>query len=190
MKTVKWVAVATMLATVLFGCAQTPPASQTRTFKDGELPVPPNYKSWPKFLSEIQRTDTKQVREIYINPIGHTTKMGEDFPNGTISVMEIYKAREAADGTPLKGADGKFVKGELLKVAVMGKGADWGDSVTPPELRNGDWVYSMYMADGKTKAPDELSTCRACHLPLKDKDYIFRYDEYFQKRSDNPKSGG
>ena len=27
--------------------------------------------------------------------------MGDSFPNGTISVMEIYKAREAADGTPL-----------------------------------------------------------------------------------------
>jgi hypothetical protein len=67
-------------------------------------------------------------------------------------------------------------------VAVMGKGAGWGESVTPPELRNGDWIYAMYMADGKTKAPDDTATCRACHLPLKDKDYIFRYDEYFQKR--------
>jgi hypothetical protein len=97
--------------------------------------------------------------------------MGDSFPNGTISVMEIYKAREAADGSPLKGPDGKFVKG-----------AGWGESVTPPELRNGDWIYAMYMADGKTKAPDDTATCRACHLPLKDKDYIFRYDEYFQKR--------
>jgi hemoglobin len=38
------------------------------------------------------------------------------------------------------------------------------------------------MADAKTKAPDDTATCRACHLPLTDKDYIFRYDEYFQKR--------
>lgn len=189
MKTVRWIITATILATGLVGCAQTPPASQAQKFKDGELPVPENYMGWPKFLSEIQRSDTKQVREIYINPIGHSIKMGEVFPNGSISVMEIYKAREAADGTPLKGADGKFVKGELLKVGVMGKGAGWGDSVTPRELKNGDWVYSMYLADGKTKAPDELSTCRVCHLPLADKDYIFRYDEYFQKRSDNPKTG-
>jgi hemoglobin len=39
------------------------------------------------------------------------------------------------------------------------------------------------MADAKTKAPDDLATCRACHLPLADKDYVFRYDEYFQKRA-------
>ena len=91
--------------------------------------------------------------------------MGEEFPNGTISVMEIYKVREAADGTPLKGADGKFVKGELSKIGVMGKGAGWGESVTPPELRNGDWVYSMYMADRKRKrrtipAPAAHAICR------------------------------
>ncbi|MBA4141514.1 MAG: cytochrome P460 family protein [Nitrosospira sp.] len=183
MKYASWVVTAVALTVVLAGCAQVPPSPQAQKLKDGELPVPAEYKRWPKFLSNIQREDVKQVRDIYINPIGHSTKMGDSFPNGTISVMEIYKAREAADGTPLKGPDGKFVKGELLKVAVMGKGPGWGESVTPPELRNGDWVYAMYMADAQTKAPDDTTTCRACHLPLKDKDYIFRYDEYFQKRA-------
>ncbi|SFN80338.1 cytochrome P460 family protein [Nitrosospira briensis] len=178
------VIMAAVLATALAACAQRPPAPQVEKFSDGELPVPEKYKSWPKFLSDVQRPDAKQVREIYINPIGNSTKMGDNFPNGTITVMEIYKAREAADGTPLKGADGKLVKGELQKIGVMGKGPGWGESVTPPELKNGDWVYSMYMADGKTKAPDDYATCRACHLPLTDKDYIFRYDEYFQKRAD------
>jgi hemoglobin len=174
---------AAVLATALAACAQRPPAPQVEKFSDGELPVPEKYKSWPKFLSDVQRPDVKQVREIYINPVGNSTTMGDNFPNGTITVMEIYKAREAADGTPLKGADGKLVKGELLKIGVMGKGPGWGESVTPPELKNGDWVYSMYMADGKTKAPDDYATCRACHLPLTDKDYVFRYDEYFQKRA-------
>ncbi|MEO8991583.1 MAG: cytochrome P460 family protein [Nitrosospira sp.] len=183
MKHVTWgIVTATVVAIVFVGCAQVPPSPQVQKYSDGELPVPADYKSWPKFLSDVQRADVKQVREIYINPIGHSAKMGDEFPNGTISVMEIYKVREAADGTPLKGADGKFVKGELSKIGVMGKGAGWGESVTPPELRNGDWVYSMYMADAKTKAPDDTATCRACHLPLTDKDYIFRYDEYFQKR--------
>ena len=177
---------AVVLITALAGCAQKPPApkveEQAQKYSDGELPLPDNYKSWPKFLSEVQRPDNKQVREIYINPTGYETKMGEAFPNGTITVMEIYKAGEAADGTPLKGPDGKLVKGELQKIGVMAKGAGWGESA-PPDLRNGDWVYTMYMADGKTKAPDDLNTCRGCHLPLKDKDYIFRYDEYFQKRA-------
>lgn len=173
--------VATALAISLVGCTNVPkPVVEKKA--DGDLTVPSDYKNWPKFLSDIQRADTKQVRDIYINPVGNSTRMGDAFPNGTISVMEIYKAREAADGMPLKGPDGKFVKGDLVKIAVMGKGPGWGDTVSPPELRNGDWIYSMYMADGKTRAPDDTATCRSCHLPLKDKDYIFRYDEYFQKR--------
>jgi hemoglobin len=181
MRTIAGVVTA-VLAVSLIGCTNVP-KPVVKKFGDGELAVPEDYKGWPKFLSEIQRADNKQVREIYINPVGHSTKMGDAFPNGTVSVMEIYKAREAADGTPLKGPDGKFIKGDLLKIGVMGKGPGWGDTVAQPELRNGDWVYSMYMADGKTKAPDDTATCRACHLPLKDKDYIFRYDEYFQKRA-------
>jgi hypothetical protein len=184
MKHSKRVCIAAILATLLGGCAQVTPGPQTEKPRDGELPVPASYKTWPKFLSNVQRPDVKQIREIYMNPIGHSTKMGEAFPDGTISVMEIYKAREADDGSPLRGADGKLVKGELLKIGVMGKGEGWGESA-PPELRNGDWVYAMYMADAKTKAPDDTATCRACHLPLKDQDYIFRYDEYFQKRGNN-----
>ena len=176
---------AVVLITASGACAQKPPApkveEQSQKYGDGELPLPDDYKSWPKFLSEVQRPDNKQVREIYINPVGHETRMGEAFPNGTITILEIYNAREAADGPPLKGPDGKLAKGELQKIGVMAKGAGWGES-TPPEVRNGDWVYSMYMGDGKTNAPDDLNTCRGCHLPLKDKDYIFRYDEYFQKR--------
>src|SRR5690348_16800724 len=173
--------VATAFAISLVGCTNVPkPVVEKKA--DGDLTVPSDYKNWPKFLSDIQRADTKQVRDIYINPVGNSTRMGDAFPDGTISVMEIYKAREAADGTPLKGPDGKFVKGDLVKIALMGKGPGWGDT-SPPELRNGDWVCSMYLADGKTKAPDDTATCRACHLPLKDKDYIFRYDEYFQKRN-------
>ena len=101
------------------GCAQGPPSPQVQKYKDGELPVPAEYKSWPKFLSDIQRADNKQVREIYINPIGHSTKMGDDFPNGTISVMEIYKAREAADGSPLKGA-----RWQICKRRVVESGGD------------------------------------------------------------------
>ncbi len=165
------------------GCAQTPPPAPVAKLKDGELAVPADYKSWPKFLSAVQRPDVKQVREIYINPVGAKAAKGGAFPDGTVSVMELYKAQEAADGTPIKGADGAMVKGALLKVFVMGKSAGWGESA-PAGLANGDWIYSAYLADAKTAAPDPIVACRACHLPLGNaKDFVHRYDEYFDKRS-------
>lgn len=175
-------AIGTTLLALAAGCAQMGGMSAAK-LKDGELGVPADYRSWPKFLSGIQRPDAKQIREIYLNPVGHSAKAGESFPNGTISVMEIYKARENSDGTLAKGTDGNLVKGDLAKVFVMGKGAGWGDSAQPAELKNGDWIYSAFKADAKTPSGDEIGPCRTCHLPLANKDFVHRYDEYFEKRA-------
>ena len=165
----------------LASCAQTPPPAPVVKLTDGQLPLAADYKSWPVFLKEVQRPDAKQIRDIYINTVGSKTAAGKAFPNGTVSVMELYKAKENADGTLSKGADGKLEKGALLKVFVMGKGDGWGESA-PAGMKNGDWVYSAYLADGKP-APDPIVACRSCHLPLgESKDFVHRYDEYFQAR--------
>ena len=169
-------------ALFLVSCAQTPPPAPVAKLKDGELAIPANYRSWPSTLLGVQRPEVKQIRDIYVNNIGAATKAGGQFANGTISVMEIYAAEVGADGNPVKGADGGLVKGKLLKVFAMGKGDGWGDSA-PTGLKNGDWVYAGYLADGKTVAPDPVVACRGCHLPLGEtKDFFHRYDEYFQKR--------
>ena len=165
----------------LASCAQTPPPAPVVKLTDGQLPLAADYKSWPVFLKEVQRPDAKQIRDIYINTVGSKTAAGKAFPNGTVSVMELYKAKENADGTLSKGANGKLEKGALLKVFVMGKGDGWGESA-PAGMKNGDWVYSAYLPDGKP-APDPIVACRSCHLPLgESKDFVHRYDEYFQAR--------
>ena len=149
--------------------------------KDGELAVPANYRGWAKYLSAVQRPDAKQVREIYMNPTGASGTVAAGFPNGTLFVMENYAAAANADGTLQQGADGKLVKGALLRVFVMGKNAGWGASA-PESLKNGDWIYAAYLADG-AKAPESTATCRACHLPLANKDFVHRYDEHFTGKS-------
>ncbi len=170
-----------LAALFLASCAQTPPAPVVK-LKDNEQAVPANYKSWPSTILNVQRPDNKQIRDIYVNSVGAATQAGGKFANGTVSVMEIYAAQVGADGMLVKGADGNLVKGNLLKVFVMGKGDGWGESA-PAGLRNGDWIYSAYLADGKTLAPDPIQACRGCHLPLGEaKDFFHRYDEYFQKR--------
>lgn len=170
------IVVAALLAA---SCADMTPAPAVK-YKDAEQPLPADYKSWPKFLHGIQRPDAKQIRDIYVNPSGYAASKGSTFPNGTIFVMENYKARENPDGTLAKGSDGKLVKGDLARVFVMGKGEGWGASA-PAGLQNGDWVYASYGADRKL-TQDPIAPCRACHLPLAAKDFVHRYDEYFEKR--------
>ncbi len=156
------------------------PGAPVTQLKDGELPVPSGYKSWPKFLSAVQRPDAKQVREIYMNTTALAGTAATGFPNGTVFVMENYAAAENSDGTLKQGADGKLVKGALLRVFVMGKNEGWGASALEG-LKNGDWIYAAYLPSGE-KSGDPTLGCRACHLPLTaSKDFVHRYDEYFSK---------
>jgi hypothetical protein len=166
-----------ILVLSVVGCASV----ATKKLNDGELALPADYKSWSKFLSEVQRPDAKQVRDIYVNPLGHRTAAGGSFPNGTLFVMENYAAKPKADGTLEQGADGKLVKGNLLSVFVMGKGEDWGEGA-PADLKNGNWVYTAFKGDGQPSGAD-TKPCRACHLPIAQKDFVHRYDEYFSKRN-------
>jgi hemoglobin len=99
------------VALLIVGCASQ--EREVALLRDGELAVPNGYKSWPKFLSDIQRPDNKQVREIFVNSAGAKANRGDHFPNRTLFVMEIYKANATNDG--------KFEKGELAKIFVMGK---------------------------------------------------------------------
>lgn len=148
--------------------------------KDGSLALPGDYRSWPKFLSEVQREDAKQVRDIYVSPAGAGACPVSAFPNGTTMVMELYKAR--LDGEALtKGPNGKLVKGDLAKIFVMGKNEGWGQD-HPDNLKNGNWVYAAYGPDGKALAED-FTKCRACHAPLVQKDFVHRYEEFCAQRT-------
>lgn len=149
--------------------------------QDGQLAVPADYRSWPVFLTDIQKTEARQIRDIYINTVGHAANRGDAFPAGTISVMEIWKPVMNDDGTPEMNADGKMIKDELSLVFLMGKSEGAGELVDPA-LRNGDWVYAGYQADGVTPGGPDASACRGCHLPEADNDWVFRYDEYFASR--------
>ena len=165
------------VAALLGACAMAP---TSKPLNDGELAVPADYKAWPKFLSAVQRPDAKQVREIYMNTTGAGATAAGGFRNGTVFVMENWAAAANPDGTLRTGPDGKLVKGELLRVFVMGKGEGWGQGAIEP-LRNGNWVYASYLGNGQ-KSGDDTAACRACHLPLKDKDFVHRYDEHFAQK--------
>lgn len=170
-----------LVVMLLWGCSgmgTTPPAKAQP--KDGELTYPADYKIWPSFLANIDKEATKQVRDIYLNPAGAKAKQGEMFPDETTMVMEIYKAKESASGELEKSAEGKLTKDKLAKVFVMSKKQGWGQDV-PDNLKNGSWVFSAFGPDGKALAED-FTKCRACHAPLAQKDFVHRYDEYFEKR--------
>jgi hemoglobin len=176
-------AVTTLLgATLVAGCAApAAPVAAVRDLQDGEVPLPAGYTAWPQFLTDVQRPDLKQVRAIYVNPTGFAAKPGQPLAYGTTYVMENYAAELDAAGQPRVGADGRLVKGRLLRVLVMSKGPGFG-SAAPAEQKNGEWAYASYDAAGM-KTADALAPCRTCHLPQAKNDFVFRLEEFHQVRS-------
>jgi len=120
-----------------------------------------------------------------MNPTGATGSAAAGFGNGTVFVMENYAVLETTDGKLASGSDGKLIKADLLRVFVMGKNAGWGQGAPEP-LRNGNWVYASYLANGQ-KGPEDTATCRGCHLPLASKDFVHRYDEHFAQKKLGPR---
>lgn len=177
MKSLKFVLLAATAVAVLAGCASAPEVPPT---KDGELALPAGYKSWPRFLPTIDRVDVKQVREIYMNPLSTKVERGQAFPQGSRFVMEIFAAATNADGSVKTDAAGRLIKGNLMHVYVMGKEANWGGDVAEA-LRTGNWIYSAYKPDGSANTPI-VNTCRGCHVPLKNDDFVIRLDQYFAQR--------
>ena len=53
------------------------------TINNSERPqvtVADDYRAWPAFLLNVQRSDAAQVRDIYINDVGATADQGRSSP--------------------------------------------------------------------------------------------------------------
>ena len=167
-----------LAAVLLVACGTL--SEDTPKLEDGEITMPNGYQSWPRFLVAVQRPDAKQVREIYVNPVGYRTRAGDAYAQGSMFVMENWAVKVNADGTPVTGPDGKLVKEKIAKIFLMQKGPGFGAKV-PAELKNGDWIFGSYDPAGN-KIAEPFATCRGCHLPFAQKDFVWRYDEHFATR--------
>ena len=132
-------------------------------FKDGVL------------YQVADRHDVKQYRELYASAAAiAAAKKGDPLPDGTVLTLVQYKAQVDAQGNPVKDAKGRFVKGDLIAYAVMEKRKGWGNEY-PEDLRNGDWEYAAFSADGKLNDKANYKACFQCHKPHDDKDYVISY---------------
>jgi plastocyanin len=122
------------------------------------------------------RYDVKQYRELYVNPAAavQAAKDGKPLPHGTVLTLIQYKAQVDAQGNPVKDAKGRFLKGDLLGYAVMEKRQGWGTEY-PDDLRNGEWEYGAFTADGKANDKANFKGCFQCHKPHDGQDFVISY---------------
>lgn len=156
------IGLAVAVMSVTFARAEQPrvgfPTDYARTFT--------NYLS----LDRVQNPD--QIIRLFANETALAAgSRGEDLPNGSVLVGEVYAARKDSDGNVVTSSLGRRIREKLVAIAVMEKQAGWG-AAFPEGLRNGDWDFAIFSPDGKVLDKD-LNACRSCHAPLQETQHIF-----------------
>ena len=161
----KWIAVSAVAAVVLA-------VSMARLDAGPEkIAFPANWREHVLYAT-LDRYDTKQYRELYGTPDAvRAAKEGRPIPSGSVLTLVQYKAQVDAQGNPVKDANGRFVKGDMVAFTVMEKRAGWGTEY-PPELRNGEWEYAAFSPDGKLNDKANYTACFQCHKPHEKQDFV------------------
>jgi plastocyanin len=121
------------------------------------------------------RHDIKQYRELYAPADAvQAAREGKPLPGGTVLTLVQYKAQLDPQGNPLKDGRGRFLKGDLVAYTVMEKRAGWGAEY-PEDLRNGEWEYAVFTADGKLNDKANYKACFQCHKPHEQQDFVISY---------------
>jgi hypothetical protein len=91
-------------------------------------------------------------------------KARQPLPSGSIILSVSYEAQ--------KDAAGKEIAGAIQSYSAMESRSGWGNTV-PLLLRNGDWDYALFSADGKRRDQLNQAPCLACHKPQEANSYVF-----------------
>jgi hypothetical protein len=100
---------------------------------------------------------------------------GAPLDSSAVLVMEVYKAKLDADGTPVVGSDGFFEPGDMAAIAVMESRTGWGEEY-PAAIRNRTWEYALFNANEHSLMDRDHQPCFECHKPLHESDYVFSFD--------------
>ena len=120
----------------------------------------------------VDRADVKQYRELYTQAeVVDAVRKGRPIPNGAVITLVQWSVEQDASGVPLKDSNGRFIKKEILAHTVMEKRAGWGAEY-PADMRNGEWEYQAFNAQGEPNPKANIKACFTCHLPHAKQDYV------------------
>jgi plastocyanin len=139
-----------------------------------KVKFPSNYLKGVLYQT-VDRADIKQYRELYAPAeVVEAVRKGKPIPDGAVLTLVQWSVEQDANGVPLKGPDGRFIKKDVIGHGVMEKRAGWGADYPTDWPRNGEWEYASFTADGKPneKVNANNKACFTCHLPHAKQDYV------------------
>jgi cytochrome c553 len=101
----------------------------------------------------------------YANAVAvNAARAGGTLPDGSVIFQVAYEVR--------KDAAGKDVEGPVQSYSGMESRRDWGKDI-PLLLRNQNWDYALFGADGKRQNELNEAACLVCHKPKQADSYVF-----------------
>ncbi len=141
------------------------------------MAFPPGF---PQGFIEYERenvTASKQVQVSYANSTAlDAARARKPLPDGAILMRAMYAAQLDDKGQPLLDDKGRWRLGKPLSFNGMEARAGWGEDV-PALLRNGNWHYGLFTADGTPRLGQNQPRCLACHKPQAANSYVFTLDK-------------
>jgi len=171
---IKYGSLATLLFLATFAIAVSLHAQSQPAPPVDRVGFPAGYQTTFVPLYAFDRPDTRQVRVVYGNHAATSTPKGAPYPYGSVLVMETYTARLDSTNTPLRDANGRYIRNQLAGIFVMRKERGYG--VEYEHNRTGEWEYVAYRGDGTfLTQPRDSWTCANCHLMATGgRDWVFR----------------
>jgi plastocyanin len=136
---------------------------------------PEGYRATFKQFYVFDRVDMRSVVFVCANDIAAEVGPGEEFPHGSVLLMENWNPVTDEDGNLVRDAEGRLIRSEISVIAVMRKEAGFGEAYQA--ARSGEWEYVMYWPDGTHQTPPERSaSCASCHAvgAGAERDFVFR----------------
>jgi len=123
----------------------------------------------------LDRPDTKQYRELYAPAAAvEAVRKGQPIPHGTVLTLVQWSVQQDDKGNPIKDANGRFIKNQIIGHTVMEKQKGWGADYPSDWPRNGEWEYAVFTPDGRPnpKGNANNKACFTCHLPHAKQDFV------------------
>jgi cytochrome c553 len=120
------------------------------------MTLPANF---PKGFTVYQtENEGDTITRRYANSVAwQAAKARQPLPSGSILLQVTYQG------------------GAIQSYSAMESRVGWGNAV-PQLLRNGDWDYALFSADGARRDQLNQAPCLACHKPQEANSYVFTMD--------------
>src|ERR1700723_653747 len=130
----------------------------------------PGYRDWKLISVAHEAGNLNDIRAILGNDkaIESYRKAKESFPDGTVIARLEWNFVPSVENNKVFGRDQSL---------VAGTAPDWYLQLmvkdSKKDAATGGWGYAQFDKDGNPADAAKHATCFACHVPAKDRDYVF-----------------